>query len=346
MILRFTKILIALAWFLLVLRLVTMPMPYYPEAIERITLADKLVHFILFGGLFYFLADAFLKKGFSGSLNRALVGSAESLAGWRWAVYPSLGFSVIFSFFTEYLQLYIPSRTSSLYDTVAGLVGIAFFTLAFWKVKQPKKPTLLLHVCCIGCGAYVSRTLKNEFKVSLLYYNPNIFPAEEYKKRLEETKRIAKKFRLPLLTEEYDHKKWLKKVKGLEKEPEKGKRCLVCYEDRLTAAARLAKEKKLEYFTSTLTVSPYKDAKAINEIGKKLEKKYKVKFYQADFKKNDGFKKSCALSRELNLYRQDYCGCDFSRRNFTGKVQASSGRLPDKTSEKADRFTKPLKNKE
>jgi predicted adenine nucleotide alpha hydrolase (AANH) superfamily ATPase len=335
---RFTKILIALAWFLLVLRLVTMPMPYYPEAIEDITLADKLVHFILFGALFYFFADAFLKKNF--------FYPPAGRAGWRWAVYPSLAFSIFFTFFTEYLQIYIPSRTSSLYDTVAGLAGIAFFIWLFLKIKQPEKPKLLLHICCVGCGAYVSRTLKNEFKVSLLYYNPNIFPAEEYKKRLEETERIAKKFRLPLLTEEYDHKKWLKKVKGLEKEPEKGKRCLVCYTDRLTAAARAAKEKNLEYFTSTLTVSPHKDAKAINEIGKKLEKKYKVRFYQADFKKNDGFKKSCALSRELNLYRQDYCGCEFSRQSpLMKKRRSPAGSAPGKIAVKAAKFVKPLKNK-
>ncbi|MFA6106592.1 MAG: epoxyqueuosine reductase QueH [Patescibacteria group bacterium] len=317
--LRLTKTLIAFAWFSLVLKLVTMSLPYYPEAIEQITLADKLVHFILFGALFYLLTDAVLKKDFS---------------KWRWAVYPSLIFSVLFAFFTEYLQLYIPSRTSSLFDTSAGLAGIAFFG---WLVRKRirsasaaveanttnikksgvkpelNKPKLLLHICCIGCGAFVSQSLKDEFKITLFYYNPNIFPVEEYEKRLEETRRIAKKFRLPLLAGEYDHKKWLKKIKGLEKEPEKGKRCLVCYRDRLTMAARTAKEKGDDFFTSTLTVSPHKDAKAINAIGRKLEKKYKVKFYEADFKKNDGFKKSCALSRELDLYRQDYCGCEFSR---------------------------------
>jgi len=305
-----------------------MPMPYYPEAIEQITLADKLVHFILFGALFYLLTDAFLKKDFS---------------KWRWAVYPSLVFSVLFAFFTEYLQLYIPSRTSSLLDTSAGLAGIAFFTLIFWKNKQAKKPGLLLHVCCIGCGAFVSRLLKDKFKVTLFYYNPNIFPAEEHEKRLEETRRIAKKFRLPLLVEKYDHKKWLKKIKGLEKEPEKGGRCLACYRDRLTIAARTAKEKGNDFFTSTLTVSPHKDAKAINAIGIKLEKKYKVRFYEADFKKNDGFKKSCALSRELNLYRQDYCGCEFSRKKqLPKKGRVVSEKLKGKKPEKPDKPAKAI----
>lgn len=176
------------------------------------------------------------------------------------------------------------------------------------------KPALLLHVCCIGCGAYVSRLLSIDFKVSLYFYNPNIFPQEEYKKRLEETERIAKQFGFELIVGDYGHGEWLKRVKGHEKDPERGDRCRICYRCRLEDTARLAVKKGFEYFTTTLSVSPHKDAKAINEIGKELEQKYKLKFLDKDFKKKDGFKKSTKLSCELGLYRQNYCGCEFSRR--------------------------------
>ena len=175
-----------------------------------------------------------------------------------------------------------------------------------------RKNKLLLHICCIGCGAYVSDSLKEEYGVELYFYNPSIFPKEEHDKRLEETRRVANEFNLNLICANYDHEAWLKKVKGLEKEPERGKRCVVCYDDRLRETAKLAEEYSFDYFGSTLTVSPHKDAKAINSIGQSLAKEYKIKFLDKDFKKQDGFKKACAVSRELNLYRQDYCGCEFS----------------------------------
>ncbi len=181
---------------------------------------------------------------------------------------------------------------------------------------MPKiKNKLLLHICCIGCGAYVSDSLKEEYTVELYFYNPNIFPKEEYNKRLEETRRVADEFSLNLICADYDHESWLERVKGLEKEPEKGKRCLVCYADRLGETAKLAKKRGFDCFDSTLTVSPHKDAKAISSIGQNLAKKYNIKFLNKDFKKQDGFKKACAVSRELNLYRQNYCGCEFSINN-------------------------------
>ena len=117
-----------------------------------------------------------------------------------------------------------------------------------------------------------------------------------------------------MIVGKYNHSSWLKLIKGYEKDSEKGERCLICYQDRLEKTARLVKEKNYDYFSTTLTTSPYKDAEAINKIGAELEKKYKVKFLDKDFKKQDGFKKSAKLSKELGLYRQNYCGCEFSRR--------------------------------
>jgi hypothetical protein len=176
------------------------------------------------------------------------------------------------------------------------------------------KQKLLLHICCVGCGVYVSQILKQDYDVILFFYNPNIWPKEEYEKRMEEAEKISKQFNLELIKGEHEHDKWLEAVRGHEADPEKGERCLICYEFRLQAAAAMAKKLNCDYLTTTLTTSPHKNAVAINEIGKKLAAENSLKFLSQDFKKQDGFKKSAALARELNLYRQNYCGCEFSRR--------------------------------
>lgn len=179
-------------------------------------------------------------------------------------------------------------------------------------LKEKRKPKLLLHICCVGCGVAVMRELKGDYQVTLYFYNPNIFPAEEFNKRLMEAKRIASEFELDLIIEDYDHIAWLELVKGHEKDPERGERCLICYQDRLKRTAAKAKELAFGHFTTTLSVSPHKDAKAIIMLGNELASKYGLKFLDQDFKKQDGFKKACELSKELGLYRQDYCGCEFS----------------------------------
>ncbi len=176
------------------------------------------------------------------------------------------------------------------------------------------KPRLLLHICCISCGAYVSRILRRDYDLALFFYNPNIYPKSEYEKRLKTVNEIAKKEDLNIIFGEYDHEKWLAMVKGLENEPERGIRCKICYADRLSNCVKCAKKNKFDYFTTTLTISPHKDAKIILELGSMLSEQYGIKFLEKDFKKKDGFKKSVKLSCELNLYRQNYCGCEFSKR--------------------------------
>ncbi len=173
---------------------------------------------------------------------------------------------------------------------------------------------LLLHICCAGCGAFVSQELKKDYNLTLYYYNPNIYPESEYKKRETEVKRIAKKYKLPLIIEDYRHDKWLDSIKGLENEPEKGKRCYQCYEYRMRKLVQKAKELKFDFFSTTLSVSPFKVYKYIKEIGDKLSIEYSLSFHDQDYKKKEGFKKAAILSKELNLYRQNYCGCEFSRR--------------------------------
>ena len=159
--------------------------------------------------------------------------------------------------------------------------------------------------------------MSNHFKITVYYYNPNISPYEEYKKRVEEQIRFISeldtKYKVDFIEGDYEHEEFLSVTEGLENELEGGKRCFVCYNQRLEKTAVLAKEKEYDYFCTTLTVSPYKNSQKLNEIGKNLEEKYGVKYLLSDFKKNDGYKKSIELSKEYNLYRQDYCGCKYSK---------------------------------
>ncbi|OGF26469.1 hypothetical protein A2477_02290 [Candidatus Falkowbacteria bacterium RIFOXYC2_FULL_47_12] len=174
------------------------------------------------------------------------------------------------------------------------------------------KQKLLLNVCCIGCGVSVCKKLSSDYDVTLFFYNPNIFPADEYERRLAETRRVAKSMSLELIAGAYEHTMWRTAVQGLESELEGGARCPVCFRLRLEKTASLAAEKGFDIFASTLTVSPHKDARVINDIGLQLGKTYGVAYLASDFKKQGGFQESCKLSKELNLYRQDYCGCEFS----------------------------------
>lgn len=185
--------------------------------------------------------------------------------------------------------------------------------------KKVEVPTLLLHSCCAPCSSYVILYLSNYFKITVYFYNPNIMPNKEYKRRLMEQKKLIKtvttKYPIDFIEGDYEPKIFLTEVKGLEHEPEGRDRCFKCYKLRLEQTAKRAKEKKFDYFTTTLTVSPYKNADKINEIGKKLENEYNVKFLVSDFKKRNGYLESIKLSKKYNLYRQDYCGCAFSKIN-------------------------------
>lgn len=184
-------------------------------------------------------------------------------------------------------------------------------------INNENSPTLLLHSCCAPCSSYVLEYLSEYFFITVYYYNPNIYPNEEYTKRVIEQKEFIKKMRfknpVSFIEGEYDTEKFFDTIKGNENEDEGGERCFKCYDLRLREAASLAKEKGFDYFTTTLSISPYKNADKLNEIGKELEENYDVKYLYSDFKKNNGYKRSIELSNEYNLYRQDYCGCVFSK---------------------------------
>ncbi len=174
---------------------------------------------------------------------------------------------------------------------------------------------LLLHVCCAPCAPHVIEQLQQEFDLTAFYYNPNIHPQEEYDRRLAEVERYCSAHAIDLVTGEYDTKRWFAAMKGMEDQPEGGARCELCYRFRLEKTAQAAQAYAMEHFATTLTVSPHKKALIVNRIGREAGKQYDRIFYEADFKKHDGFKKSCELSRHYNFYRQTYCGCMYSIRN-------------------------------
>lgn len=180
-----------------------------------------------------------------------------------------------------------------------------------------RTPRLLLHSCCAPCSSYTLEYLANYFEITVLYYNPNISPKEEFEKRFAEQKRLIEsmpaKHKITLIKGEYNYEDFEKIARGYEDVPEGGERCFRCYRLRLSRAAELAREQGFDYFCTTLSISPLKNSQKINEIGYELEKEYGVAWLPSDFKKREGYKRSIELSREYNLYRQNFCGCIYSK---------------------------------
>lgn len=194
-------------------------------------------------------------------------------------------------------------------------------------IEEPdvKGRRLLLHACCAPCSSYCMEYLREYFAITVFYYNPNITEAEEYRKRAQEEKRLigtynemlkkgqASGYHIDVIEGEYEPERFYELAKGLEQCPEGGERCFRCYELRLRESARTAKEGGFDFFTTTLTISPLKNAEKLNETGERLAEEYGVRYLPSDFKKKDGYKRSIELSKQYGLYRQDYCGCIYSR---------------------------------
>ncbi len=179
------------------------------------------------------------------------------------------------------------------------------------------KPRLLLHCCCAPCSSATLERLQQLFEVDIYYYNPNIEPLAEFEKRAEEERRFIRAFRpdggVKVIVADYDHEAFAEVARGREHLPERGERCYDCYALRMRRTALYALEKGYDCFTTSLSISPYKSSRWINEIGQRLEAELGITFVWSDFKKKDGYRRSIALSREYNLYRQDWCGCVYSR---------------------------------
>jgi hypothetical protein len=184
-------------------------------------------------------------------------------------------------------------------------------------LKRPNK--IMLDVCCGPCSTHVINELiqtivQENGQLTLYFSNDNVYPIDEFEKRFLEAKKVAEKFNLQIIKKPYDHDSWLGFIRGLEQELESGKRCVKCFEYRIDMIARYASSNGFDAITTTLTVSPHKKSKIIFDIGKNIAQKYGLILIESDFKKKDGFKKSIELSNELGLYRQGYCGCEFSMR--------------------------------
>jgi predicted adenine nucleotide alpha hydrolase (AANH) superfamily ATPase len=181
--------------------------------------------------------------------------------------------------------------------------------------KREARPSLLLHACCAPCSSYVLEYLSKYFDITLFFYNPNISPASEHDVRLCELERLVRDMGLDvdIVRADYEPQKFLEIAKGLENLPEASERCRRCYELRLDKTARAAAEGGFDYFTTTLSISPHKNAEWLNQIGRELSEKYEVAYLFSDFKKRGGYKRSCELSAQFGLYRQDYCGCAYSK---------------------------------
>lgn len=183
-------------------------------------------------------------------------------------------------------------------------------------------PTLFLHSCCAPCSSYVLEYLRRYFQITVFYYNPNITEDEEYRKRVAEQKRLiaayneeeAAGYPIKVIEGDYEPERFFETARGLEQCPEGGERCFACYELRLNETAKRAKSGNYDYFTTTLSISPLKNAAKLNEIGERIGQEYNISWLPSDFKKRDGYKRSIELSRVYDLYRQDYCGCVYSRR--------------------------------
>lgn len=187
------------------------------------------------------------------------------------------------------------------------------------KENKDKTPKLLLHSCCAPCSSYVLEYLTNYFDITILFYNPNITEEKEYQKRLNEIKKLVKeiphKNKIEIVEGRYEPKEFFDIAKGLEYAVEGGERCFKCYRLREEEAAKYAKENNYDFFTTTLSISPHKNADKLNEIGEELQDKYRVNYLYADFKKKGGYQRSIVLSKEYDLYRQDFCGCIYSKRD-------------------------------
>lgn len=189
--------------------------------------------------------------------------------------------------------------------------------------ENQRIPSLLLHSCCAPCSSYVLEYLSEYFRITVFYYNPNIYPESEYTRRILEQQKLIRdmRFRYPVsfLAGRYDKDKFYEMAAGMENVKEGGARCLKCYELRLSETARQAAAGNYEYFTTTLSISPLKNAQKLNEIGLRVGEEYGVNYLVSDFKKKNGYKRSVELSKEYGLYRQDYCGCEFSKKQSEEK---------------------------
>jgi epoxyqueuosine reductase len=290
---------ILFCWIASVLYLLWYPMISVPREISRITFYDKAAHLVFFGVMTYlFLATGLAWKKFK----------FKQLAFFTFTTV------VLINLLGEFVQAYIPGRTPSYLDFLAGLFGILIAIPITYMLHHSPRQKLLLHVCCAPCASAVTEILSAGYKLEMYFFNPNIHPASEYNKRLKEVKKLANFFGVKLRIGKYDYDNWRKIIKGHEESPEGGSRCELCFAYRLKAAAELSGQKNIPLYATTLTISPHKNSYLINTIGSAIARLTGQAFLAEDFKENGGWQQSLILSKKFGFYRQKYCGCEFSIR--------------------------------
>jgi len=287
---------LALLWLALVWYLMIMPLPDSGLPSPYTFIIDKIVHLVLFGALTALLWRA-LKTWFHNHLLRMILLVAVTFS---------------YAYLIEYWQGFTSSRMPSFWDLFWGTVGIGLAILIIWEYRE-KKPSLLVHLCCGPCGSGAIKALKKKYRLILLFANSNIDTADEFHKRWQAARELANFHGLKLIKSPYTHEYWTKLIAGHEDAPEKGSRCQICYRLRMYEAAVTAQILGYKYFTTSLSTSPYKDKTGVMSIGKDLEKLLKVNFLDFDFSADDGYKASVNESKRLRLYRQKYCGCEYSK---------------------------------
>ncbi|MEI6378133.1 MAG: epoxyqueuosine reductase QueH [Candidatus Falkowbacteria bacterium] len=279
-------------WFLMESRL-----PYIALPGNSDHYIDKLIHILIFG-----IMTLLTWRIFKVFWHR------------RWAriVWPCV-LVAAYAYGTEYYQQFVPGRGMSTVDLIASFAGIILaVALIYW--QRERKPSLLVHLCCGPCAAGVMRSLKRDYFPALLFANSNLDTPEEYSLRYKAAKKLANFYGLILVKSTYAHDDWLKLVAGHETAPERGSRCLLCYRYRMSETAIAAKRYGYDYFATSLTTSPYKNRTAIMDIGHQLEEETGAKFLDVNFGAGSGYQDSIKASKQLGLYRQKYCGCEYSRK--------------------------------
>jgi epoxyqueuosine reductase len=272
---------------------------YVPETVKKFTLYDKAAHFVFFGVMAYLFL----------------------VIGIRWRKYNFLSIAVfsavivtLINILGEYIQGFIPGRVPSYLDFAAGLIGTLFVIPVVYMMHHSPRRRLLLHVCCAPCATAVREILASGYKLEFYFYNPNIHPEKEYQKRLNEVKKLARRFGIKLKIGKYDRDSWLKAVAGHEQDAEGGNRCELCFRHRLEETALAALRGGYKNFTTTLSVSPHKDLPTISRIGGMIGQLSGLEFLNKDFKEDNGWRRSLELSKDFGFYRQKYCGCEFSNK--------------------------------
>lgn len=299
--LKWIHLLIIASALLLIAVLLLTPTTTTYDPYQSFTWRDKLIHLALFGWLARLLAG-WLKRYTKFSYQKIFILAIAMATSYSW--------------FLEKIQNFVPGRTDSWADLFAGLLGAVLATIFWYLYKQIRgdrpQPKLLFHMCCGPCGSHLSGQLAKAYEVTLFFHNPNLDSLLEFERRASEAIKVAKRWGLPAIITDYQHQSWKRKIKGLEKEPEGGARCAICFAMRLMATAKFAKENGFDAFTTSLSVSPHKNYNYVLTAGQAAAKKHKITFIEQDFKKRDGYKLSIMQAKKLGLYRQDYCGCEFS----------------------------------